>query len=92
MDSKSKVLLLASGAGISGFISWLATATPEVQSGILSSLVECVPIHYRPQAAWISKTISTILGVWALYEAHKPVTQSSIPTPQAGAVQTTIKP
>ena len=53
--SKTHTWLAGAVAGLAGFISWLATIPPEVQSGWLSELVEITPHSIRLRKRYLKE-------------------------------------
>lgn len=69
MTSKLQCLLAALGAGFVGFINWLATVPPEQQAGMLATLVEIIPVEWRPTVGLYSRLLMWGLGVYATFKA-----------------------
>jgi len=69
MTNKLQALLASGGAGIAGFINWLATVPPEQQSGWVATLVEITPIEHRPSVGLFTRFVMLFLGVYATFKA-----------------------
>lgn len=69
MTSKLQAKIGAIVAGVTAFISWLATVPPEQQSGILAPLVDLLPLTWRPQIGLATRALATVSAIWATYKA-----------------------
>lgn len=82
MTNKTQALWSAIVSGVSGYLAYFINLQPAMQTGILGELVEILPFEWRPAAAGITKTLSTVLGIYAGYTAAKsgPATPPKNPT------------
>lgn len=69
MTTKIQAIISGALAGVFSFISYLAIAPPEVQSGFFAQLVEITPVQHRPFVAVTTKALATIFGFYATYKA-----------------------
>lgn len=74
----TKFQAIASGAvgALSGFVSWVATVPPEMQSGLLAQFVELMPVPWRPTIGLWTKFLGTVATIYAVHKASRSGPQS----------------
>ncbi len=63
ISTKTKAIGSAIATAAFGFVNWLATVPPEQQSGILATLVEITPIHWRPTVGLWTRMFMTVSAI-----------------------------
>lgn len=71
MNSKSKTLLSAWIAGVSGFLGWLATLPPETMTGMFAIVEQVFPPAWRAQIGAVLKLIALFSGIYASVHAAR---------------------
>jgi hypothetical protein len=79
MTNRLQVIVTAAISASAGFINWLCTLPPEQQSGLAATLVEIVPLHWRPTVGVWTRGAMFVLGIVATYKASQ--TQPLNPKP-----------
>lgn len=69
MSPKLQAITTGAVSAFTGFISFIANTPPEQQSDFLATLLEFIPITWRPQVAVYFGALSKLLLFWSLYKA-----------------------
>lgn len=69
MSAKLQTIAAGVVSGIAGFVSFIANTPPSQQTELLGAIVSLVPVDWRPDVAVWARSISTIVGFWAVYKA-----------------------
>lgn len=85
MTPKLKAIISGSGAGVAGFLAFLANTPPSQQDGLLSALMAVLPVSARPEIAAIAKLLSEFALVYGIYQAsHSGPATKPATDPQTG--------
>lgn len=81
MTSKIHANVAAIFTAFFGFVAWLTTVPPEMQSGMLGAIVGVFPVSWQPTIGLWAKALTVLSGAWATYKAAHSGPQTPPPNP-----------